>query len=105
MGLAGVRAGLTGELGRSSTHTQPLPLTHTYSHALAPTPTPTHPPVPRHTPQATEALRITPDDLLRFGVMDEKVQEPLGAAHTDPMAAFPYVKEAILRNYRRWVLW
>lgn len=51
---------------------------------------------------ATEALRITPDDLLRFGVMDEKVQEPLGAAHTDPMAAFPYVKEAILRNYRRY---
>lgn len=51
---------------------------------------------------ATEALRITSQDLLRFGVMDETIPEPLGAAHSDPMAAFPAVKEAILRNYRRY---
>ena len=53
--------------------------------------------------QATEALRITPADLLRFKVMDESIPEPLGAAHTDPMAAFPAIKEAIMRNYHRWV--
>ena len=52
--------------------------------------------------QATEALRITPADLLRFKVMDESIPEPLGAAHTDPMAAFPAIKEAIMRNYHRW---
>jgi hypothetical protein len=34
---------------------------------------------------------------------DEKIPEPLGAAHTDPMAAFPAIKEAILRNYARCV--
>jgi acetyl-CoA carboxylase carboxyl transferase subunit alpha len=49
---------------------------------------------------ATEALRITSSDLLRFGVMDESVPEPLGAAHTDPMGAFPAIKEAVMRNYR-----
>ncbi|EFN53883.1 hypothetical protein CHLNCDRAFT_36222 [Chlorella variabilis] len=51
---------------------------------------------------ATEALRITPDDLVRFGVMDEKIPEPLGAAHTDPMSAFPAIKEGIMRHYRRY---
>lgn len=51
---------------------------------------------------ATEALRITSQDLLRFGVMDESIPEPLGAAHSDPMSAFPAIKEAILRNYRRY---
>lgn len=49
---------------------------------------------------ATEALKITSQDLLRFGIMDEAVPEPLGAAHSDPMSAFPAVKEALLRNYR-----
>jgi acetyl-CoA carboxylase carboxyl transferase subunit alpha len=51
---------------------------------------------------ATEALRITSQDLLKFGVMDEAIPEPLGAAHTDPMGSFPAIKEAILRNYRRY---
>jgi acetyl-CoA carboxylase carboxyl transferase subunit alpha len=49
---------------------------------------------------ATEALRITSSDLLKFGVMDESVPEPLGAAHTDPMGSFPAIKEAVMRNYR-----
>ena len=51
---------------------------------------------------ATEALRITSSDLLKFGVMDETVPEPLGAAHSDPMGAFPAIKESILRNYKRY---
>lgn len=33
--------------------------------------------------------------------MDEKIPEPLGAAHTDPMSAFPAIKKAIMDNYRR----
>lgn len=49
---------------------------------------------------ATEALKITPHDLVGLGVMDEIVPEPLGAAHTDPMGAFPAVREAILRHWR-----
>jgi acetyl-CoA carboxylase carboxyl transferase subunit alpha len=51
---------------------------------------------------ATEALRITAADLIKFGVMDEVIPEPLGAAHTDPMSAFPAVKEAILNTYQRY---
>lgn len=35
--------------------------------------------------QATEALKITPDDLIRFGVMDEKIPEPLGACLKGPL--------------------
>ncbi len=31
--------------------------------------------------------------------MDDVVPEPLGGAHTDPMASFPLVKEAILKHY------
>lgn len=60
-------------------------------------------PAPLPGPQATEALRITPSDLIKFKVMDEVIPEPLGAAHSDPMAAFPAVKDAIMRNYRRCV--
>ncbi len=36
--------------------------------------------------------------------MDEKIPEPLGAAHTDPMGAFPAIRKAILDNFRRWEL-
>ena len=47
--------------------------------------------------QATEALKITAPDLVKAGVMDEIIREPLGGAHADPMAAFPYIKDAILK--------
>lgn len=51
--------------------------------------------------QATEALRITSTELVRYGVMDEIVPEPLGGAHADPLAAFPNIKTAIMNNYNR----
>ncbi len=50
-------------------------------------------------PQATEALRITSQELVKFGVMDDVVPEPLGGAHSDPPAAFPLIKETILKTY------
>src|SRR3989338_1287376 len=34
-------------------------------------------------PEAAEALRITGQDLLEMGVIDEVVKEPLGGAHRD----------------------
>src|SRR6478609_9303305 len=37
--------------------------------------------------QAAEALRLTAPDLLKFGIIDEIVREPVGGAHTDPAAA------------------
>lgn len=51
--------------------------------------------------QATEALRITSPDLIKFKIMDEIIPEPLGGAHSDPMGAFPAIKEAIMRNYHK----
>lgn len=34
--------------------------------------------------EAAEALQFTAQDALRFGLIDEVVEEPLGGAHTDP---------------------
>lgn len=34
--------------------------------------------------QAAEALKLTADDMLSFGLVDEIIKEPLGGAHTDP---------------------
>lgn len=36
--------------------------------------------------QAAEAMRLTAPDLLRFGIVDQIVPEPLGGAHADPDA-------------------
>ena len=36
-----------------------------------------------HSEKAAKALRFTSDDLLRFGVVDDVLQEPLGGAHRD----------------------
>lgn len=51
------------------------------------------------TKAATEALRITAPELIKFGVMDEIVAEPLGGSHADPASAFPNIKEALMRNF------
>lgn len=49
-------------------------------------------------PQAAEALRITASDLKSLGIIDEILPEPVGGAHSDPLAAAETLKEAILRN-------
>jgi acetyl-CoA carboxylase carboxyl transferase subunit alpha len=51
---------------------------------------------------ATEALKITAKALVDFEVMDEIIPEPAGGAHANPMAAFPAIKDAILRNWDRY---
>jgi acetyl-CoA carboxylase carboxyl transferase subunit alpha len=38
-------------------------------------------------PEAAEAMKITATDLLRLGVVDRVVEEPVGGAHRDPAAA------------------
>jgi acetyl-CoA carboxylase carboxyl transferase subunit alpha len=45
---------------------------------------------------AAEALRITAEDLLRLGVVDGIVPEPLGGAHRDPRETANRVKAAVL---------
>ena len=48
-----------------------------------------------HAAQAAEALRLTPPELLRLGVIDRVVPEPLGGAHRMPDEAIAAVGDAI----------
>ncbi|MEM1207384.1 MAG: acetyl-CoA carboxylase carboxyltransferase subunit alpha [Acidobacteriota bacterium] len=45
--------------------------------------------------EAAAALRLTAPDLLRLGVVDGVVEEPLGGAHTDPVAIASRVGDVI----------
>jgi acetyl-CoA carboxylase carboxyl transferase subunit alpha len=49
---------------------------------------------------AAEALKLTAQDLLRLGVIDEIVAEPLGGAHREPEVAITRVGEALARALR-----
>ena len=43
-------------------------------------------------PEAAEALKLTSKDLLRLGLVDKVIEEPLGGAHRDPKGAVDRVK-------------
>ena len=49
-------------------------------------------------PQAAEALKFSPDNLMSFGVVDKVVPEPTGGAHRDHDAAASMIKEAIAKS-------
>ena len=51
-------------------------------------------------PRAAEALRMTAADLLRFGVIDHVIPEPLGGAHRDPRAMANTLKNYLTRQLR-----
>jgi acetyl-CoA carboxylase carboxyl transferase subunit alpha len=46
--------------------------------------------------QAAEALKLTAHDMLHFGLIDGIVEEPLGGAHTDPVAMSKIIKNTII---------
>jgi len=48
--------------------------------------------------KAAQALKITAKDLLKLGLVDEVVPEPLGGAHTDPKVAAANLKSSLLRH-------
>jgi len=48
-----------------------------------------------NTQEAAEALRLTAQDLLKLGLIDQIVPEPLGGAHRDPASAIDAVGQAI----------
>jgi acetyl-CoA carboxylase carboxyl transferase subunit alpha len=50
--------------------------------------------------QAAEALRFTSRDLLRFGIIDDVIDEPLGGAHRDHHQIASRVKIYLLRALR-----
>jgi acetyl-CoA carboxylase carboxyl transferase subunit alpha len=49
-------------------------------------------------PKAAEALKISANDLLELGLVDEIIPEPLGGAHTDPPAAVALLKTHLLKH-------
>ena len=51
--------------------------------------------------RAAEALKITAEDLLTLGVIDEIIPEPPGGAHADPDAAAEVLGEALRRHVRQ----
>ncbi|MGQ9524435.1 MAG: acetyl-CoA carboxylase carboxyltransferase subunit alpha [Armatimonadota bacterium] len=53
---------------------------------------------PSQAEQAADALKLTADDALRFGVVDEVIPEPLGGAHRDPEAVALDLKAAFVRH-------
>ena len=48
--------------------------------------------------QAAEAMKLTAKDLLKLGIIDEVINEPVGGAHRDGDAIAKEVKESILKN-------
>src|SRR5881227_1674612 len=55
----------------------------------------------RHAPEAAEALKLTSDDLMRLGVVDEVVPEPEGGAHRDHDLAAAHLGTALRKNLER----
>jgi acetyl-CoA carboxylase carboxyl transferase subunit alpha len=53
-----------------------------------------------HAERAAEALKFTGKDLLRFGIIDEVIPEPLGGAHRDHREAAANLKSFLIRALR-----
>lgn len=53
---------------------------------------------PEKAEDAAEAMRITADSLSEFGLVDEILPEPLGAAHRDPAATAEVIRNALLQS-------
>lgn len=52
----------------------------------------------KHAPEAAEALKLNATELLKLGVIDEVVPEPVGGAHHDPALAAKNLREAIVAS-------
>ncbi len=50
----------------------------------------------KHAHKAAEALKFTPDHLLKFGVVDEIVEEPIGGAHRDHRKMASHLKGTLV---------
>ena len=49
--------------------------------------------------QAADALKLTADDMLKNGLIDGIISEPIGGAHANPLEAFENVKAEIIKQY------
>jgi acetyl-CoA carboxylase carboxyl transferase subunit alpha len=50
---------------------------------------------PAKVPEAAERLRMTAQDLMEFGMIDEIVPEPIGGAHRDPQGTADRLAKSI----------
>ena len=53
---------------------------------------------PSQRERAAEALKLTAEDLLRLGLVDEIIAEPIGGAHFDPEAAGESLRAVLIRH-------
>jgi len=51
-------------------------------------------------PDAAEVLKLTGQDLVKMGIIEGIIAEPLGGAHRDPQAMAQNIKEVILKNLK-----
>ena len=51
-----------------------------------------------HAKDAAEAMKLDAQELIKFGVGDEIVEEPLGGTHRDPEKSVSNLRDAILKN-------
>jgi acetyl-CoA carboxylase carboxyl transferase subunit alpha len=51
-------------------------------------------------PEAAKALKLTADDLLKLGIIDEAIKEPFGGAHRDPGTAAKNLEESMKKNLK-----
>lgn len=54
----------------------------------------------KRAPEATEGYKPTAEDLLKFGIIDEIIREPLGGAHRDVELATRQAKSAIKKHLK-----
>lgn len=54
-------------------------------------------------PEAANALKLTAPHLLKFGIVDDVIPEPLGGAHRDPETTAANLKKTILKNLKKLV--
>lgn len=50
--------------------------------------------------EAAGVLKLTGEDLLKMGIIDEVIPEPLGGAHRDPQKTAQGLKEALLKHLK-----
>jgi acetyl-CoA carboxylase carboxyl transferase subunit alpha len=51
-------------------------------------------------PEAAEALKLTAEDLLKLGIVDEMIPEPAGGAHRDPETVAENLKDALVKHIK-----
>ena len=54
--------------------------------------------------QAAEALKLTAQDMKRFGIIDEIIPEPIGGAHRDPLVAIKSIGDVIEKRLKELLL-